>query len=150
MSLQLRTKEQLGYIVHSALWELNALAGLRIIVQSERTAEYLEERIEALWSSFRSTLLEMDDSDFDKEKESLASKLEEKPKSLAGEYVLDLDGLRNLEKMLNTSLDRSSRYWGEVESGEFDFGQRKPFSHPALSTRTDSWTVRHTAEYRGS
>ncbi|GAA5835179.1 hypothetical protein JCM3766R1_006893 [Sporobolomyces carnicolor] len=99
----LRTKEQLGYIVHSALWELNALAGLRIIVQSERTAEYLEERIEALWSSFRSTLLEMDDSDFDKEKESLASKLEEKPKSLAGE---------------------SSRYWGEVESGEFDFGQR--------------------------
>jgi insulysin len=58
-----------------------------VIVQSERIGEYLEERIEALWESFGATLAEMDDTDFDKEKESLASKLEEKPKSLSGEYV---------------------------------------------------------------
>ncbi|GAA5900202.1 uncharacterized protein JCM6883_002774 [Sporobolomyces salmoneus] len=99
----LRTKEQLGYIVHSALWELNSLAGFRVIVQSERIAEYLEERVEALWESFGATLAEMDEADFEKEEESLASKLEEKPKSLAGE---------------------STRYWNEVESGEFDFEQR--------------------------
>ncbi|GAA5882619.1 hypothetical protein JCM16303_002075 [Sporobolomyces ruberrimus] len=99
----LRTKEQLGYIVHSAIWSLNALSGFRIIVQSERPAEYLEERIEALWGTFETTLAEMDDADFEKEKESLASKLEEKPKSLSGE---------------------STRYWNEIDSGEFDFGQR--------------------------
>lgn len=81
----MRTKEQLGYIVHSAIWSLNALSGFRIIVQSERPAEYLEERIEALWGTFETTLAEMDDADFEKEKESLASKLEEKPKSLSGE-----------------------------------------------------------------
>ncbi|GAA5998202.1 hypothetical protein JCM5350_002919 [Sporobolomyces pararoseus] len=121
----LRTKEQLGYIVHSAIWELNALAGFRVIVQSERTAEYLEERIEALWQSFGATLSEMDDADFEKEKESLASKLEEKPKSLSGE---------------------SSRYWQEIESGEFDFGQRvrkaefiRTITRPTLIAFFDSY-----------
>ncbi|GAA5931722.1 uncharacterized protein JCM15063_001550 [Sporobolomyces koalae] len=99
----LRTQEQLGYIVHSSIWSLNALSGFRVIVQSERTAEYLEERIEALWASFGKTLADLDEADFAKEQESLASKLEEKPKSLGGE---------------------SSRYWDEIESGEFDFGQR--------------------------
>ncbi|GAA5854680.1 hypothetical protein JCM5353_000824 [Sporobolomyces roseus] len=100
----LRTKEQLGYIVHSSVWSRNALAGFRVIVQSERTAEYLEERIEALWESFASTLAEMKEEDFEKEKESLASKLEEKPKSLAGE---------------------SSRYWSQIETGELDFSHRQ-------------------------
>jgi len=82
---QLRTKEQLGYIVQSSIWSPNALSGFRVILQSERTAEYLEDRIEALWESFSSTLAEMNEEDFEKEKESLASKLEEKPKSLTGE-----------------------------------------------------------------
>ncbi|GAA6060548.1 hypothetical protein JCM10212_006912 [Sporobolomyces blumeae] len=100
---QLRTKEQLGYIVHSSTWSLNAFSGLRVIVQSERPAEYLEERIEEFWSTFAKRLDDMEDAEFEKEKESLASKLEERPKTLAGE---------------------SSRYWSEIETGEFDFGRR--------------------------
>ncbi|GAA6006563.1 hypothetical protein JCM11491_005007 [Sporobolomyces phaffii] len=100
----LRTKEQLGYIVHSAIWSLNALSGFRLIVQSERPAEYLEERIEALWKTFGPTLDEMKEDEFEKEKDSLASKLEEKPKSLSGE---------------------STRYWNEIETGEYDFAQRR-------------------------
>ncbi|BGP38162.1 metalloprotease [Rhodotorula kratochvilovae] len=100
----LRTKEQLGYIVSSSPWVLNALAGFRIIVQSERTGEYLDERISALEATLGEHLAQMSDEDFDKEKESLAAKKLEKPKSLGQE---------------------TGRYWQEIETGELDFHHRE-------------------------
>ena len=42
---QLRTKEQLGYIVHCSYSEKNAAAGLVFLIQSERSPEYLNHRI---------------------------------------------------------------------------------------------------------
>lgn len=81
----LRTKEQLGYIVSSSSWVVNSYSGFRVIVQSERIAEYLEERIEALWEGFESYLQEMSEEDFGKQKESLISKRKEKAKNLAQE-----------------------------------------------------------------
>ncbi|GAA5870391.1 hypothetical protein JCM1840_004712 [Sporobolomyces johnsonii] len=100
----LRTKEQLGYIVSSSTWTLNAWAGFRVIVQSERTAEYLEDRIEALWSAFGETLEGMGEDEFGKERESLAAKKEERAKSLGQE---------------------SARYWAEIETNELDFASRE-------------------------
>lgn len=43
---QLRTKEQLGYIVLCGTRKANGVCGLRIIVQSERHPAYVETRIE--------------------------------------------------------------------------------------------------------
>jgi len=43
----LRTHEQLGYMVFSSIVRTGGLQGFRIIVQSERSALYLETRIEA-------------------------------------------------------------------------------------------------------
>ncbi|GAA6048954.1 hypothetical protein JCM3770_007136 [Rhodotorula araucariae] len=100
----LRTKEQLGYIVSSSPWVLNALAGFRIIVQSERTGEYLDGRISALEATLGEHLAAMSEEDFDKEKESLAAKKVERPKSLGQE---------------------SGRYWQEIETGELDFDHRQ-------------------------
>ena len=50
---QLRTKEQLGYIVWTTSRRTpDGPSGLRIIIQSEREASYLEQRIEAFLISF--------------------------------------------------------------------------------------------------
>jgi insulysin len=44
---QLRTKEQLGYLVFSGVRKQPGMMGFRIIIQSERDPIYLENRIEA-------------------------------------------------------------------------------------------------------
>lgn len=81
----LRTKEQLGYIVSSGVWSSNGMAGFRVVVQSEKTGEFLEDRVEALWGAFGTYLEEMEAEDFEKQRKSLVSKLLEKPKSLGQE-----------------------------------------------------------------
>ncbi|GAA5926522.1 hypothetical protein JCM10213_002375 [Rhodosporidiobolus nylandii] len=100
----LRTVEQLGYIVSSSPWVINAFAGFRVIIQSERSAEYLDERIEALWSKFSEQISNMSEEEFGRERESLALKKLEKAKSLGQE---------------------TSRYYQEVETGEYDFFHRE-------------------------
>ncbi|KDE02956.1 hypothetical protein MVLG_06522 [Microbotryum lychnidis-dioicae p1A1 Lamole] len=100
----LRTKEQLGYIVSSSTWSLYSLIGFRIIVQSERSPEYLESRIKALWSSFENVLKEMTEEAFGKQKQSLMNKKREKVKNLCGE---------------------SARYWDEIQEGTLDFERRE-------------------------
>lgn len=81
----LRTQEQLGYVVSSSVWSTNGVAGFRVMVQSEREGEYLEERVEALWKGFRSVLEEMGEEEFGLQRASLVKKREEKPKNLGQE-----------------------------------------------------------------
>ncbi|KAM0792534.1 hypothetical protein ACM66B_005203 [Microbotryomycetes sp. NB124-2] len=101
----LRTKEQLGYIVQSSSWTANSIQGFRVVVQSERTAEFLEERIEKLWTEVVDEhLREMKEDEFEKHKKSLIDRKLEKPKNLGQE---------------------SNRYWGEIECGTFDFFHRE-------------------------
>lgn len=50
---QLRTKEQLGYMVFSGARRQNAVEGYRVIVQSERHPLYLESRIEAFLANMK-------------------------------------------------------------------------------------------------
>ncbi|CAG2227488.1 IDE [Mytilus edulis] len=47
----LRTKEQLGYIVFSGVRRSNGVQGLRVIIQSDRSPEYVEKRVEAFLNS---------------------------------------------------------------------------------------------------
>ena len=57
---QLRTKEQLGYIVNTATTITGQTSFLRIIVQSNsQDPEYLDERIEKFLISYRDTLKNM-------------------------------------------------------------------------------------------
>lgn len=84
----LRTKEQLGYIVQSSVRTSRGVSGFQVVVQSERTAEYLEERIEALWDSFGEFIDEMSEEDFSKQRQSLINQRLEKPKNLGQEYVV--------------------------------------------------------------
>lgn len=101
---QLRTKEQLGYLVFSGVRKTIGSMGFRIIVQSERSSDYLESRIEEFYSkTFRSVLERMTPEEFESQRESLIRKKMETVKNL---------------------FDESGRYWFHIHSGYFDFLQR--------------------------
>lgn len=76
----------------------------RILIQSERSAAYLESRIEAFLESFKITLDEMSDEEFQRHVTSLIDKKLEKVKNLNQE---------------------SGRYWMHIADEFFDFYQRK-------------------------
>ena len=98
----LRTKEQLGYIVFSSPLLLGTLSGWRILIQSERTPEYLEGRIESFIVSFGKVVEEMSQDDFEGYKVSLINKR--------------LETLKNLGQ-------ETSRFWSHICSEFFDFEQ---------------------------
>ncbi|CAG8979190.1 hypothetical protein HYALB_00000326 [Hymenoscyphus albidus] len=97
---QLRTKEQLGYVVFSGARTTKTTIGYRFIIQSEKTPEYLESRIDLFLDGFIKTLTNMSDSDFEGHKRSLITKRLEK--------------LKNLDQ-------ESSRLWMAIDSEYFDF-----------------------------
>merc|ERR1711976_912566 len=99
---QLRTQEQLGYVVFSGVRRSNGAQGLRVIVQSDRHPEYLDERIESFLASVDTMLETMEDTEFSQHVEALASKRLEKPKKM---------GVRN------------GRYWSEILSQHYNFNR---------------------------
>lgn len=82
---QLRTKEQLGYVVFSGARVAATTIGYRFIVQSERNPEYLESRIDAFLTGYRATLAAMSETEFEGHKRSLITKRLEKLKNLGQE-----------------------------------------------------------------
>ncbi|KZS90042.1 insulin-degrading enzyme [Sistotremastrum niveocremeum HHB9708] len=97
---QLRTKEQLGYIVSSSQVQSTGSMGLRIVVQSERDPSYLEGRVEAFFDDFRDILAEMPDEVFRGLKDGLITK--------------------KLEKLKNLN-EEANRFWTHLTSGYNDF-----------------------------
>ncbi|OIW34047.1 UCH-domain-containing protein [Coniochaeta ligniaria NRRL 30616] len=97
---QLRTKEQLGYVVFSGARTGPTTYGFRFIIQSEKKAEYLETRIESFLTTFAETLEKMEEKDFENHKRSLIVKRLEKPKYLDQE---------------------TNRHWNQIHSEYYDF-----------------------------
>lgn len=56
----LRTKEQLGYMVHSGIRKEKGVYGYRIIVQSERDPKYLESRVESFLDRVKVYIINLD------------------------------------------------------------------------------------------
>ncbi|KZV96205.1 hypothetical protein EXIGLDRAFT_747787 [Exidia glandulosa HHB12029] len=101
---QLRTKQQLGYIVQSAMIIRTGIMGLRIHIQSERSPAYLEQRVDAFLEGYKDMLSSMSEQDFEKQKNGLIMKKLEKCKNLAEE---------------------ASRLWSAIDSGYHDFLRRE-------------------------
>jgi insulysin len=97
---QLRTKEQLGYVVWSYIRMEDTTMGYCITIQSEKTLQYLESRIDAFLESYEKTIRDMSDSVFEGHKRSLITKRLEKLKNLTQE---------------------SGRLWNHIGSEYFDF-----------------------------
>lgn len=101
---QLRTKEQLGYVVFSSLKLTRTTMGYRILVQSERSTEYLESRIESFLKMMGTLLEEMPESEFQSNIEAVVTKKLEKRKNLREE---------------------GDRYWNHILSGYYNFLQHE-------------------------
>lgn len=97
---QLRTKEQLGYIVSSGPAIQSTLYSFRFLIQSERDCEYLEERIESWLQGYEKALAEMPEQEFQEHKVGLINK--------------------RLEKLKNLGME-TGRFWHHVTSEAFDF-----------------------------
>lgn len=80
---QLRTKEQLGYIVSVSHTKISQLIALRVIVQSNhKDPEHLDDRIELFLTQYRETLSCMGSEDFKANVHAVREQLLEKPKNL--------------------------------------------------------------------
>ncbi|KAJ0418238.1 Metalloenzyme, LuxS/M16 peptidase-like protein [Aspergillus carlsbadensis] len=101
---QLRSKEQLGYVVWSGARYSATTIGYRVIIQSERTAQYLESRIDAFLTNFGKTLESMSEDEFEGHKRSVINKRLEKLKNLGSE---------------------TSRFWTHIGSEYYDFQQNE-------------------------
>ena len=101
---QLRTKEQLGYIVFTSIRNFSTTCGFRILIQSERTPEYLDTRIEAFLVQLGDIIDKMSDADFEGHKRSLIIKRLEKPKNLDQE---------------------STRHWNQISGEYYEFESGK-------------------------
>ncbi|KAF1942302.1 LuxS/MPP-like metallohydrolase [Clathrospora elynae] len=99
---QLRTIEQLGYVVFSGPSFQDIWSGYRILIQSEKDCRYLEGRIENFLNTFEKMLEEMSDQDFESHKRAIINKRLAKLKNLSSE---------------------DNRFWGHIFNDSYDFLQ---------------------------
>lgn len=101
---QLRTKEQLGYMVFTGVKTAATTMGYRVIIQSEKPTVYLEERINAFLAFFGETLKNMSAEEFENHRKSLINKRLETIKSLDQE---------------------TARFWNHISNEYMDFHARE-------------------------
>ncbi|KAK3847359.1 MAG: Metalloenzyme, LuxS/M16 peptidase-like protein, partial [Linnemannia gamsii] len=103
---QLRTTEQLGYIVQSGVRTFGSITGIKILVQSERDPRYIETRIESFLQTRIHNLLvsTMTEEEFRRQVQSLIDKKLKKDVKLSAE---------------------STRYWTQITGGFYDFDEIK-------------------------
>lgn len=99
---QLRTVEQLGYIVSASVRQSLTSFGMRILVQSEKDSEYLASRIDVYLDSMKVFLADMSSESFEKQKASLIDKINESLKNLMSE---------------------TKRYWQQISSSTYNFDE---------------------------
>jgi insulysin len=104
----LRTQEQLGYSVWSGPRTSTGSMGFHILLQGEKSAEYVETRIEAFFDHLRGVLESMTDEQFETVRSGLVNKQMEKAKSLQRGTL---------------------RYWDHMRDGYYDFERREFVGH---------------------
>lgn len=97
---ELRTKEQLGYIVWCGIRRANGTQGLRVIVQGDRHPQYLDSRIEAFLNKMGGNLETLSEEDFLRHREALACRRLERPKKLS---------------------HLTANWWVEITSNQYNF-----------------------------
>ena len=102
---QLRTIEQLGYLVWSGYRNSNNVEGMYFLIQSGvREPVYLQSRIEQFLSDFEVKLTNLSKDEFEQFKASLIKKRQEPPKKLS---------------------EATARFWDEISSAKYDFQRRE-------------------------
>lgn len=99
---QLRTQEQLGYIVWTINRRSSSTQGLMIIVQSESLPAYIDMRIENFLNDFKVMLEKMTREEFQTYKDALTASILEKPKNL---------------------VERTENFWMEIINQQYHFSR---------------------------
>jgi insulysin len=100
---ELRTKQQLGYIVQCGVTEANGVRALVFIIQSSvKPPPEVEDRLEAFLRLFRGTLSLLSEDELGTYRDALAAEL--------GDVDQRADG-------------QASRLWGECAMRRYDFGR---------------------------
>ncbi|KAJ1369784.1 hypothetical protein KIN20_031344 [Parelaphostrongylus tenuis] len=97
---QLRTVEQLGYIVWTGTRLNSGTLALQLIVQGPTSPDHILDRMEAFLEKTRDDIVSMSDEEFEQQKTGLITRLLEKPKTLGA---------------------RSRRFWNEIQCRQYDF-----------------------------
>ncbi|CZR49746.1 uncharacterized protein FPRO_14777 [Fusarium proliferatum ET1] len=101
---QLRTKEQLGYVVWSGAQCFSTTCGFSFRIQSEMTPEFVDSRIEAFLMRYADTLETMTQKEFEGHKKSLVASC--------------------LDKLITLNQE-SQLHWTEINSEKYDFEIRQ-------------------------
>ncbi|CAF0913402.1 unnamed protein product [Rotaria sordida] len=99
---QLRTKEQLGYIVSAGARRSRGVQGFRVIVQSARELDYVNQRIELFIDSMREYIHKMPDELFKVQREGFMVKKVEVPKKMQSQ---------------------GNKFWNEITNHQFCFNR---------------------------
>lgn len=118
---QLRTEQQLGYIVFSSAMPLLEVPGLVFVVQSP-TADplTLENRIEEFLKQFGDTLATMPREEFDRHKQALMVQILERDQQLS---------------------ERTARYWQEIDIENYDFDTREELARAVAELNPEEMTA---------
>eukprot|EP00929_Paragymnodinium_shiwhaense_P035508 TRINITY_DN19150_c0_g1_i1.p1 TRINITY_DN19150_c0_g1~~TRINITY_DN19150_c0_g1_i1.p1 ORF type:complete len:784 (-),score=190.25 TRINITY_DN19150_c0_g1_i1:135-2486(-) len=101
---ELRTQQQLGYIVQMSWTEKQGFLSILCTVQTEYAPDYVRSQIDAFFASRLDWILkELDETEFDRQVAGLDANLAEAPKNLREEF---------------------DRYWGEITRLRYEFGRR--------------------------
>ncbi len=83
---QLRTEEQLGYMVQSMSFTLSDQPIFLMLVQSNNTnADKLKQRFETFLADYQAILANMSEQEFEQSKQSILAEYKQKPNNLIGE-----------------------------------------------------------------
>ncbi|XP_074640666.1 insulin-degrading enzyme-like [Tubulanus polymorphus] len=121
----LRTQEQLGYIVMSGIRRTNGVQGLRVLVQSDRHPDYVDQRVEAYLLYIESFLENMTDEVFKRHVSALETKILEKPKKIS---------------------QQNSKYWAEISCQQYNF-ERDTVEVAQIKTLTKDDIVKFYKEF---
>lgn len=111
---QLRTQEQLGYIVHSSIRRAGGVQYLRFIIQSDRQPLFLESRVFAFLQGLKALIDGVSDDQFNDFIAAVCSRKLEKPKN---------------------QIEETRMHWSEISSGFYLF-DREDVEVPALRRLT--------------
>lgn len=83
----LRTEQKLGYVVLGQYIVYNGHCGVAVLIQGEKSAAYLDDRITEYFRGLENTLREMKDEKFDEYKHAIIKGFSRKFESMSDEYV---------------------------------------------------------------
>lgn len=123
---QLRTEQQLGYIVSSGAYPIQDVPGLYFLVQSPVAGpKELEQAINTFLQQQAENFEQVAEQDFNIQRAAVLSHLKEEPQSL---------------------FEQSERYWKDIAQGYYDFDFREQLIAAMEALSFEDWKSYHQQE----